>query len=199
MALNTPMQNTGSSNAPIAKNQTNIVKNALSPLGELKVKITVDGTTTAVNVMVIPGPCPGKVATSQATTEVDQTHVVLTSSVTTGNNNATYTEFKNYLAFVGMYFSYLRLNTDDADNWGSSIFMAELAPNGNINPQEVPLSDYRTTLGGGGYDKTLTISNKHFVNTKNFSLWMSNIKSSTYVEFCFGIAAIADSVTVTGQ
>ena len=180
-----------------AANTPQTFKNKISPLGEFKLTLTSDGTGNQSNnnVGIMPGPCPLLVQSKLAVYQPDGTHITVSTSISAAAQQAT--EMAAYLASVGMVFSYLRISTTDTANFGQSLWIGEVPPNGILNPEEIPLTQYRTSIGGGGYDTVLTISDRPFANSKNFFMYISNLKLSTSMTFNFGIAAFSDSITAS--
>lgn len=189
-------QSNGSANSTTA-----IVKNNLRTTQEFKLTIVTDatGVGTNLNLLVIPGPVPTLLASKFATTLPDQQHTTISSSVSAGTAGG-YTELKQYLAQVGMHISYVRIQTTDTSLYNGSLFIGEMPVNGIAAPEEIVLSDYATTIGGGGtYDKTLKITDRAFANTKNFFMYFSQMPLSATVSIALGIDGIGNTVTVSGN
>jgi len=188
--------NTSGSNNNSGTTTTKKLKNKISPLGEFKMTFTVDGTGIAGNIAIFPGPCPGLIAAQRAVTVPDQQHVILTSTVNGTGNAAGYADFKNYISLVGMHLKYVRITTNQVADFTGSLFFGEVAPNGILNPQEIPLTPYRTN-SGGTYDNVLEIRDQEWITTKNFYMYITGIGLSNSFVMNWGIGGLTDVAEIS--
>lgn len=172
-----------------------IISNNLAASSELKVKIVTTANGASTNLLIFPGPVPKWLVSKLSCTECEQTEIKLSSSISANNANGL-VDFKAYLASVGMFINKMRFVTATTDIYTGSLFIGEVAPNGFLQPQEIPLQPYANTLGGGSYDKALEIADMPFSTTKNFYMYLSSMPASATLDIYFTVSAIGNTVTV---
>lgn len=190
--MKTPNSNTATNVLP--GSQPQIIRNNINSLPELKVRIATTANGAKSNLLIFAGPVPTFASSRLTLTVPEQTECVLSSTISAGNAGG-YVEFKQYLAQVGMLITYIRMITATTAIYDGSLYICEMPPNGIPNPEEIPLSPYAQTLGGGGYDKTLLINDRTFATTGNFFMYLSSMPASATLDIAFGIGSIGDSIT----
>lgn len=168
------------------------VKNNLQTVSELKVRIATTAQGAENNLLIFQGPAPIWLGTKFGCTVCDQTDTVLSSSISAGNANG-FAEFNKYIEQNGLYINYIRMITSTTSIYDGSLYIGELPPNGIASPEEINLSPYAQTLGGGGYDKTLLIKDRAISNTRNFFMYLSTMPASATLDIAFGVAAIGNT------
>lgn len=193
MGLNTPgsQQNNGGNNG----NGTLVYKaNNFNQTKTLKITLAVDSNGAITNALVFPGPNPVFMATALGVTLPNQGHYTLSSSMS--KNDATgLTEFRAMLAQVGLHIKRIYITTTDPTLWNGSLWLGESSINGINSPEEITLSDKATSIGGGSYDKSLTLD-RDFANTGNFFMYFSNLPASSTTTITCTVDQIADVIAV---
>lgn len=206
MNVNAPtpaMYSANNNNVAASKNGgVTIAKNNINALQEFQITLF-NGTGGAkTNLLLFPGPVPAWLISRLGCTETNQTATTgqLLSSSVSANDATGYTQMKAYLAQMGFQIDYIRFQTSDTTLYDGSLWIGEVPVNGILAPEEIVLAPYATVIGGGGtYDKSLTIADRTFNNTRNFFMYLSNVPASSTTRIAFGISLVGNTVTVSAQ
>ena len=185
---------TGTGNNTGNNGNTKLLSNNLNALQVFKQVLAVDNNGAAANVPLITNGGALWMANKLGTTVPDQNHIVLSSSLSAGNANGL-AEMNEYLR-MGMHITKIQLyaSANPTQVFSGSIFIGEMPLNGLPQPTEIMLQSYATTLGGGGYDNTLTISDYPMVVTRNFFLYITGVPASTTLTVTYTVSDIGNTV-----
>lgn len=169
-----------------------MVKNAINSNSELRMKLVTTAQGATNNLLLFQGPTPKWLASKFGCTVPDQNNVTLSSSLSAGDTNGL-ADLNKYLEQLGMYITSIRFISTDTTLYNNSLYIGEMPPNGIASPEEIHLSAYASVIGGGGYDKTLTIADRAFSNTRNFFMYLSSVPASASIDIIFTVAALGNT------
>ena len=176
--------------------QPAILQNNLAALGEFEIDVTVDSNGAITNALVIGFNNALWLNNKLSTSSPDQNHFAIGSSISAATS-AGLTELNNFLRSNGLYCDQLRIVTSNTAMYTGNLYVGEMPFTGYPVPTKIPLQPYANTLGNGSYDTTLIISDRHFVFTHNFFMYISNVPASTTFSLNFRVQYLGNSITGT--
>lgn len=163
-----------------ASTTTTKVLNTLVQDTKLRFKLAAANDSTAINIILKAGA-----ARNGSALNLDAK-----VTFTAVNGFASYTDMMNYFKIISSNAIGLQIQTSDTDNFEDNVItVKEQDPTGAVTSIDIPLYDFRTSMGGGTYNDTIVLDSTVFnqIFWPGMEISLATLKPGTSMSFIFTV------------